>query len=394
MVAGSIDPPSLIVARGCLDRHNICRGPGPCWLEILGRLGTLHPLEDKKREMARGNDRYWEITFDPDDEEPTISVTLSELTGITGWENRKIVGQGQSPSQIKMREKDPQKRFEKCHFALDVSNSSFSNSYFCRCTFEDSTWVNVKFSKCTFEECHFARVFFNRCQFLNSCKSSKITASAELFRVEGTSLSSSSFLGALTTNIEYLPSNTTKEYQFYRLRGTKEKLAKLIYESTKSEADIDFYFEAFKELILAMLDAKVEYHRFKPLTSRPRKKNPWVFYALSFPYRVERGIVKLSGSFSDWGRSIFRPMLFFLIVVIFFSMLYYALAFRFEPSSLPEQLSKSAIAALNVTLVAGYTAFFNSDQPLLLQACEGVNLLLGLFWYSLIVPTVTRKILR
>ena len=344
--------------------------------------------------MARGNDRYWEITFDPDDEEPTISVALSELDGITGWENRKIVAHRPISVPDQDARKDPQKRFEKCHFALDVSNSSFSNSYFYRCTFEDSTWVNVKFSKCTFEECHFARVFFNRCQFLNSCKFRKITASAELFRVEGTSLSSSSFLGAVTTNVEYLPANTTKEYQFYRLRGTKEKLAKLIYESTKNEADIDFYFEAFKELILAMLDAKVEYHRFKPRASRPSKKNPCVFYALSFPYRVERGIVKLSGSFSDWGRSIFRPMLFFLIVVILFSMLYYALAFRFECYSLPEQLSRSAIAAFNITLVAGYTAFFNSTQPFLLQTAESVNLLLGLFWYSLIVPTVTRKILR
>jgi hypothetical protein len=110
----------------------------------------------------------------------------------------------------------------------------------------------------------------------------------------------------------------------------------------------------------------------------------------SVPARLELLAVRASGWFSDWGRRVIRPMLFFSGVVLVFTCVYYEL----EASSARGHLGRSLIEALNVTLVAGYTAFFVSSDSLLRHCFQTGNLLLGLFWYSLIVPTITRKILR
>jgi hypothetical protein len=229
---------------------------------------------------------------------------------------------------------------------------------------------------------------------LASCRFASISASAELFRITETAISATSFLGALTTNLAHLPKKVSAEYQRHRLVGTKEKLAKLIYDSTKNEPDVDFYFEAYKELMLAILDEKVEKHRYRVLATGPKKSNSFKFILMSFPARVEREIIRLSGWFSDWGRSLVRPMVFFITAVIVFSLVYYGLGFRCSANRVPEQLLRSFIEAMNVTLVAGFTAHFSVSQDLSVQLVQVTNLLVGIFWYSLIVPAVTRKVLR
>ena len=84
--------------------------------------------------------------------------------------------------------------------------------------------------------------------------------------------------------------------------------------------------------------------------------------------------------------------MFLTAAVLFFSLVYYGLSLRCSAD--PVQLLRSFIKAMNVTLVAGFTAYFDVSQDLLMQLVEVTNLLVGLFWYSLIVPAVTRKILR
>jgi hypothetical protein len=342
--------------------------------------------------MPRGN--FWEITYDPGGANPTREIKLSESDGSTGYEDSKIVSTPGAPITVRRRIDDPQKRFHKCHFALEISDSRIANWQFYRCTFDGSRWRNVKFSDCLFEECHFSDVWFTRCQFLATCEFIKITASAELLRFESTSISATSFLRALSTNLDYLPDKVTKEYQLYRLNGTREKLAKLLFDSTKSEPDIDFYFQAYKELTIAMLRAKVERRRYTFARSRPARNSPLSFYIESFPARLEFIVVALSGSFSDWGRSLVRPMLFFFCVVSAFTGVYFSFIYRLQPIPFSDQFWRSFMEALNITLVAGYTSFFNSSESLLRQGIEVANLILGLFWYSLIVPTITRKTLR
>jgi hypothetical protein len=51
--------------------------------------------------MARG--KYWEITYDPDHDDPTETVNLANLEGVTGWDNRMIVGEGANPVAVRFR---------------------------------------------------------------------------------------------------------------------------------------------------------------------------------------------------------------------------------------------------------------------------------------------------
>jgi hypothetical protein len=52
------------------------------------------------------------------------------------------------------------------------------------------------------------------------------------------------------------------------------------------------------------------------------------------------------------------------------------------------------IEASNITLVAGYTAHFNRNASVLLRTAWLSNVSLGIFWYSLIVPVLSRRVLR
>ena len=100
--------------------------------------------------MARG--KYWEITHDPDHDDPTETVKLSDLEGVTGWDNRTIVGDGANPVTVRFRVSDPARHFERCNFTARVVDSNIANWHFNRCTFKGSKWENVKFSRCVFTE--------------------------------------------------------------------------------------------------------------------------------------------------------------------------------------------------------------------------------------------------
>jgi hypothetical protein len=91
--------------------------------------------------MARG--KYWEITYDPDHDDPTETVNLANLEGVTGWDNRMIVGEGANPVAVRFRVSDPARHFERCNFTARVVDSNIANWHFNRCTFKGSKWENV-----------------------------------------------------------------------------------------------------------------------------------------------------------------------------------------------------------------------------------------------------------
>ena len=60
---------------------------------------------------------------------------------------------------------------------------------------------------------------------------------------------------------------------------------------------------------------------------------------------------------------------------------------------------KSFLRSIEVSLVAGYTAHTNADdwatqKGIALRGVTLLNLIFGIYWYSLIVPVITRKFLR
>ncbi|SRR6266568_368068 len=341
--------------------------------------------------MPRGN--FWEATFDPDWNGPVEEASLTGLAGSSGLVQRRIVAADGKPVSVKWRKRDNTPRhFQKCDFRLEVRDSYVSDCTFSGCRFRDSTWQGVKFSNCTFQNCDFSGMTLIRCHFLSDCQFVANSASAELFRIQDTAVSALEFISGLRTNLEHLPSWTTAEYQRSRFIGTKQKIAKALYSATRDEADLEYFYQAYEELVRCTLDQGVELHRFKGETRE--RNSQWEFAKRSFPARVERSIVLLSAWLTNWGRSVFRACLFLVAVVVVFAGLYATIDPRCGSAGALHVIGRALLEAVNITLVAGYTAYFRDGAPLLDRVLWVVNLALGLFWYSLIIPVLSRRILR
>ncbi len=341
--------------------------------------------------MPRGN--FWEATFDPSWDGPAEKASLTGLDGSSGLVKRLIVAADGNSVSVKWtrRDKTP-RRFQECDFQLSVENALMSDCTFSRCRFKGSIWQEVKFSNCTFEACDFSGVTLRRCYFVSDCRFSNNSASAALFRVEDTAVSASAFISGLRTNVQNLPAGITAEYQQSRFVGTKQKIAKVLYSATRNEADLEYFYQAYEQLVRCTLDQGVEQHRFRGETRD--RNSPWEFARHSFSARVERWIVCRSGWLTNWGRSVFRACLFLVAVVAGFAGLYTAVGHHGGTGGVLTIFGSSVLEAVNVTLVAGYTAYYREAAPLLGRVLWVVNLALGLFWYSLIIPVLSRRILR
>lgn len=345
--------------------------------------------------MPRGN--YWEMTYDPEAKQPDIAADLMQLDGTTGFCDRKIVGKNAKPVQVKTKKSDPELRFERCDFALTVKDSLITNCTFSKCSFDGSKWENVKFSSCKFENCHFSRTSFVYCHFVDSCTFKNNSASAELLRMEDTAISASAFMASLSTNLDHLPPNISADYQRHRLVGTRETIAKTLFCSTRNEGNLKFYFEAYKELICSSLKQKIERHRYIAESRQPVPKCK--FLLKSLPARCEGVIVRTAGWLTDWGESLLKAFAFFGIVVLLFCGVYFFYELHHQMTGTHDgdycvRMGKTLVMSLNISLVAGYTGYFQANDPFMLQCIMIVNLVCGLFWYSLIIPVVTRKTLR
>jgi hypothetical protein len=109
------------------------------------------------------------------------------------------------------------------------------------------------------------------------------------------------------------------------------------------------------------------------------------FWYKSFPVRVEKGAVLCGAALSDWGRDFVRPLAFVVDVVLVFGFVYHFLGDGYKDA---------LIKASNITLVAGYTAYYSTAQSQVLRLIETLNLVVGLFWYSLLIPMISRRIQR
>ena len=337
--------------------------------------------------MARGN--IWEMTYDPAWEGPTTVASLATLDSSSGLVDCKIDGSSGTSVTVRWKVSGPKRVFQRCDFAVTVTDSLISNCEFKLCRFRGSKWDNVKFSNCQFTQCDFSEVSFQRCFFVSDCHFDRNSASAELFRITDTAISAKAFMSGLETNVDY---GGDKKYQQYRFIRTREKIAKALYSATRNESELDYYFEAYEELSRCSMKQRVETYRYGPDNKTSRR---WAaFVLLSLPARTERTIVLFSGWLTEWGRSLLRPFLFFLFTVVCFTLIYIKTDPRCLPAFKMHTVATCAIKAINITLVAGYTAHFDSTASIARQLISEFNLTLGIFWYSLIVPVISKRVLR
>ena len=340
---------------------------------------------------GRGN--FWEATYDPEWGGPTEEAALDRLEGSAGLVQRLVVAADRNVASVKWRIRDQTQRlFQKCDFQLQVKDSFISDCTFEYCRFKASSWHNVKFSNCRFHNCDFSGIALRECYFLSDCQFVGNSASAELFRIEDTAISATAFISGLQTNIKYLPNGYTREYQENRFVRTKQKIAMALFSATRNVANLDYYDEAHEQLVRSTLDERVEQYRFNRVTRN--RKDRFHFARQSFPARTERLIVRVSGWLTNWGRSVFRPCLFLLGAMATFAIAYALLGHGKNEPDVARRIGSWVLESVNVTLVAGFTAYFSAAARFLDRIVWAINLIIGLFWYSLIIPVLSRRILR
>lgn len=336
--------------------------------------------------MPRGN--FWEATYDPEWDGPAVVASLTG-DGISGLAERVV--RDDTPVTVKWKRGGIERHFQKCDFRVDVRASLISNCTFTLCRFRDSAWRDVKFSNCSFKRCDFSGITLERCHFVSDCTFDGNSASGELFRIEETAISASAFLRGLRTNLTHLPPDLPKAYQESRFVRTKQKIAKAIFSATLNEAELEFYYEANEQLARASLDLAVERLRFEEGTAT-RTRRPW-FKVRSVPARLERRILLASGWLTNWGRSVTRSCVFLGVLVAAYAV-FYAILAAGTNSSWATNIRNGLLEALNVSLVAGYTAYYDHNADPLKRMLLTSNLIFGLYWYSLVIPVVSRRTLR
>jgi hypothetical protein len=96
-------------------------------------------------------------------------------------------------------------------------------------------------------------------------------------------------------------------------------------------------------------------------------------------------LIFLAGWMNNWGSSIAKPAIIGAIIMIFFSYVYLEVGLRAD-------LKQAIITSIEVTLLAGYTKHANTDLPLWEQSILTANMILGLAWYAVLVPTIVNRI--
>jgi hypothetical protein len=332
--------------------------------------------------MARGRN-YWEMPYDPAGREPDAQENINELGNSNGWDHAKVSLTAPAESA---RLNAAGKKFSDCNFRGFLEKGSLTDCVFVGCYFVGTHWKTVKFSGCTFERCHFLHADFINCRFVD-CNFSDISVSAEHFTCESTEVDVREFLEGLSTNLRHLPERTSVDYQKSRLIRDKAKIARILYRSNQ-ELFGRQYFASHRELILYSIRAEIEEKRFDEavVRARPIRRSRISFLRKTWAYYVDLLAVRAAGGLTDWGQSITRPLVFILTIMCVFCVVY-LLAFGVS-------YKWAAVRSVEVSLVAGYTAHVTEKDSAALRVVTLLNLIVGIYWYSLIVPVVTRKFLR
>lgn len=333
-----------------------------------------------QKSRPRGN--YWEVTYKTSSPiSSSWKLVKDELRTETGKENVEITAVPETRS-VNLSKKS----FRVCdfnHFTLD--DSSFSDCDFFDCRFVKSDFTTVKFSRCRFDTCHFLYATFKNCQFID-CTFRNISASAETLLFEETSISASAFLDVLVTNTDALPDHVPKQYQLYRHVKTKEKIARAIFLSVHDQPELDQLFDANRCFEIALRRRNIEEAYWKELNGGITKRSLLYRSSVGGFRKAALWLIEAAGFLTDWGQSPIRSVWLLGSAVTLFTITYY---FAFG-----QDFSHAALRALDCSFVFGYTKYATSEQNRLLDYTTFFNAFIGLVWYALFVPALSKRLFR
>lgn len=291
--------------------------------------------------------------------------------------------------------------FTRCDFSGSFSFEQivFTGCKFEACDFGNSNWNNAKFSNCKFSRCSLTQTTFDKCQF-NDCSWFEISFSGTETRIFNTFISNpGEFISAGYTNLnaDQYPKgqNVTVAYQKMRLEETKAKVARFILRNNEQNGDDASYYKAIESYLLQTVKSRRESKIYEiGLKNKWYHTLPLAKIAHALWYDFEIFILRISGSINGWGSSIAKPFFVGLALMMLFALTYYLLEPQNTTAVLFYQIINALIKSFDITLLFGYTKHASNQSAICIQIIFGINALFGLWWYSILVPTVINRISR
>lgn len=312
--------------------------------------------DDKRREhVTLGNDAFSEA-WDPDDK-----VVFSDIT------------------------------FLKCDFEGDFTDytPTFKGCRFEHCDFGFSKWKRAKFKNCTFSACSLSIASFEECEFREG-RFNQIGLSGNETFLQGTTFTNpADFIAAAYTCLDdnvLRAKRQSLEYQRMRLEGTKATIARSLLHSSGNHGDEAVYYDCVKLYQNLSITSRTMEARYK-LSEKPGWDKSIANLAGLLTLRLEYFIINSVGWLNNWGASIAKPTLMGAFMIIAFSFLYWI-------TSIKSTFLGALSASIDISLLVGFTKQASNSLPMGTKFAFTLNMILGLIWYSVLLPTVVNRISR
>ena len=283
------------------------------------------------------------------------------------------------------------KSFSNCDFEGHFTEKkiTFSKVVFKQCDFGECRWKDIKFSDCSFVECSFTLSIFHSCEFRN-CYWEKIGISGNEMKLIDTIITNpGEFIDSSYTNLDpdtLARFRTTENKQLGRLAETKTKVARQLVTNLAMSGEEIGYYLAIEIYIKSFIEWKKWDCRRRILRKDGIFKDNWNRARLISAH-VEYYMMNFAGLVNAWGGSVIRPFFIGCLIVLSFAALYLLFGVR---SGIYSAFSTS----IDITLLAGYTKHASKQDGFLIDSIFLANMLIGIIWYAIFVPTVINRISR
>lgn len=367
-----------------LDKAPQVAGASPAPSDNLGLAGTPEGHIGHRRALC-----WWEPIFDP-----SVDGTLNEwdwdFSDNSGPLRQFLSGEKLSS---KVEKGDTFKlshlTFKECDFQGDFRPGVivlFDTCTFILCDFAFSTWKDTNFRNCTFEDCSISLATFERCEFREN-----------KWRRTGFSGSKTDFLRCFLTNPEELiysgfsgrkvNDKTTRHrmFQWHRLQGTKAHLSRTILLGHEEVGDDRTFYRSARLHDLQQSYAKMSRNVydicFEDLTQRLRALVGLLFNS------IENLILRFFGILNGWGASAIRPLMCIVLCYVVFGYLYSTIDLG-EP--IPNPFQKS----FDVTSLVGYGSQTQAGIGPTLSFFQDIHAVIAIVLYTVFFATIVSKLSR
>lgn len=346
---------------------------------------VINLTEQKKKTNRQRTSNYWEPIYKPeaDNAFEYWQVKQHKLNDTTGKKNVWIKIDDFQDSIYRVEDFT----FENVDFEGTLNKRlKFLRCKFINCSFRYTTWTHVKFNDCLFSRVSFTISKFNYCEF-RDCKYEKIGLSGNETQFKDVFIEPDKFVKAAYTNTNenVLKENgTSVKYQKYRLEYSKSKFARMLLRMKPIRADIDSYSKAKMTARITenIFYIKKYYHDFT-INTYVFKILPLLRFILSI---IELVVTYLFGIASGWGLKFSRMFIVGLFLTLYFGI-YYKLIFFYNQSFI-----ECYLRSLEYWFFVGYTKYPFGKTLSDHQIIVFINSLLGIFWYSILIPVILEKL--